>query len=181
MDLNQLIDRSLQNDGNAFRQLVESHQSMVYTLAFRLLCNEEDARDAVQETFIRAWSNLKHFDTKRKFSTWLYAIATNHCYDRLQVARRFGRSQPLEVVESLLSTENIEKKLLDAELGSLIAALTEELSPKQKIVFTLSDLEDLPTGEIVQITGMTAAQIKSNLFLARQLLRTKLKTYRDGR
>jgi len=181
MDLNDLIARSRQNDGNAFRQLVEGHQSMVYSLAYRLLCNEEEARDAVQETFIKVWLNLKKFDTNRKFSTWVYAIAANLCYDTLKSSHHFSPSLPAETLHEALSDEDVEKKVLEAELGALITTLTNELTPKQKLVFTLSDLEDLPTEEIVQITGMTASQIKSNLFLARQALRKQLNTYRYGR
>lgn len=181
MDLNELITRSKQQDGNAFRQLVEYHQHMVYTLAYRLLCNEEDAKDAVQETFIKVWLNLKGFETGRTFSTWIYAIATNHCYDKLKSGKHFSNCLPAETLNEALSNEDVEKKLIDAELGALIQTLTGELTPKQRIVFTLSDLEDLPTEEVVQITGMTASQIKSNLFLARQALRKKLNNYQNAR
>ena len=181
MDLNELIDRSKQHDGNAFRLLIEGHQSMVYSLAYRLLCNEEEAKDAVQETFIKVWLNLKGFDTGRKFSTWLYAIATNLCYDKLKSNKHFSKCLPAETLNEVLSNEDVEKKMIDTELGALIATLTEALTPKQKIVFTLSDLEGLESAEIVQITGLSASQIKSNLFLARQSLRTKLKHYQDGR
>ncbi len=181
MDLNELISRSKQNDGNAFRQLVEGHQSMVFSLAFRLLCNEEEAKDAVQETFIKVWLNLKKFDSCRKFSTWVYAIATNLCYDKLKSGKHFSKKIPLEMMQEVLSNDDVEKKMIDSELGALIASLTDELTPKQKIVFTLSDLEDLSSEEIVQITGMTASQIKSNLFLARQALRKKLNTHHYGR
>lgn len=181
MDLNELIDRSKQHDENAFRRLVEGHQNLVYALAFRLLCNEEEARDAVQETFIKVWLNLKSFDRNRKFSTWLYAIAANLCYDKLKSSHGFSRKIPLEKLHEVLSNEDVEKRMMDKELGVLIATLTEELTPKQKLVFTLSDLEDLETEEIIQITGMTTGQIKSNLFLARQALRKKLNHYQDGR
>jgi RNA polymerase sigma-70 factor, ECF subfamily len=179
--LNELIARSKRNDGNAFRQLVEGHQSMIYSLAYRLLCDEEEAKDAVQETFIKVWLNLKGFDTNRKFSTWVYAIAANLCYDKLKSGKRFSRKLSLETLAEVISNEDVEKKMLEAELGALITTLTDELTPKQKLVFTLNDLEDLSTEEIVQITGMTASQIKSNLFLARQALRTKLNHYQDGR
>jgi len=186
MDLNELISRSKQNDENAFRQLVEGNQSMIYSLAYRLLCNEEEARDAVQETFIKVWINLKGFDTNRKFSTWVYAIAANLCYDKLKSGKHFSKCLPVETLnevfsDAVISNEDVEKKMIDAELGALIATLTDELTPKQKMVFTLSDLEDLSSEEIVQITGMSAGQIKSNLFLARQALRKKLKEHHYGR
>lgn len=180
MDLNELITRSKQNDENAFRQLVECHQPMIYALTYRLLCNEEEARDAVQETFIKVWLNLKGYDTNRKFSTWVYAIATNLCYDKLKSGKHFSKKIPLERLQEAVSNEDVEKKLIDAELGALLATLTDELTPKQKLVFTLTDLEDLSSEEIAQITGMSANQIKSNLFLARQALRKKLNSYAHG-
>jgi len=179
--LNELIERSKRNDGKAFRLLVEENRQMIYALAFRLLCNEEEARDAVQETFIKVWMNLKGFDTNRRFSTWVYAIAANLCYDKLKTNKHFSKCLPAETLNEVLSNDDVEKKMIDTELGALIATLTDELTPKQKLVFTLRDLEDLPTEEIVQITGMTANQIKSNLFLARQALRTKLNHFQDGR
>lgn len=175
--LNDLILSSKHNDGNAFRQLVEFHQSMIYSLAYRLLCNEEEAKDAVQETFIKVWMNLHGFDTSRKFSTWVYAIATNLCYDKLKSSRHFSRSLSLETLNDVISNEDVEKRIIDSELGALIATLTNELSPKQKIVFTLRDLEGLELEEVVQITDMSASQIKSNLFLARQALRKKINRY----
>ena len=73
--LNDLIDRCKQKDEKAFRPIVESYQTMIYSVAFRVLCNEEEAKDIVQETFLRVWMNLAKFQKDKKFSTWIYAIA----------------------------------------------------------------------------------------------------------
>jgi RNA polymerase sigma-70 factor, ECF subfamily len=174
--LNELVVLSRQNDARAFRQLVEAHQAMVFTLAFRLLCNDDDARDIVQETFIRVWKNLNRFNTSMKFTTWLYTIATNLCYDKLKSEKRNTtiRLTDQNVLNGFISDENMEKTILNAELAQIITSLTNELTPKQKLVFTLSDLEGLETDEITAITGLSAAKIKSNLFLARQFLRKRL-------
>lgn len=179
-NLNELITRSCNRDENAFRRLVESHQAMIYTLCFRLLCDEEDARDAVQETFIKVWLNLPGFDVSRRFSTWVYAIATNYCYDRLKSRNNKPVSRiPAEELSEVFQSGNGDAldQLIDRETGRLIASLTEQLSPKQKTVFTLSDLEGLDTTQIQQITGFTIVQIKSNLYLARQVLRKQLNKY----
>jgi len=177
-NLYDLIEASKRQDGNAFRTIVEHYQSMVYSLAFRLLCNEEDAKDAVQETFVRVWMNLSRYDAGKKFSTWVYAIATHLCYDKLKFSKQhYGEISIDETVKGILSSENVEQQLINSELISLIVALTGTLTPKQKIVFTLRDLEELDMEEVIQITGMSAQKVKSNLYLARQAIRSKLNNY----
>lgn len=176
--LNNLIELSMQNDDKAFRQIVENYQSMIYSLAFRLLCNEEEAKDTVQETFIRVWINLARYQTDKTFSTWLYKIATNLCLDKLKSSKRFYQNGNIdETLNNLIASENVEQTIINSELGNIIHRLTNELTPKQKVVFTLSYLEELGVDEIVQITGMTPGKIKSNLFLARQSIRIKLEKY----
>ena len=176
--LNNLIERSLRNDQKAFRLIVEEYQIMVYSLTFRLLGNEDDAKDTVQETFIKVWMHLSDFRSDKKFSTWVYTIATNLCLDKLKSTKyKHPTNDYNEAIIQMASTENVEQHLLNAELGEIILALAHELTPKQKIVFTLRCLEELEIDEIVQITGLTADKIKSNLFLARQTIRKKLENY----
>jgi RNA polymerase sigma-70 factor (ECF subfamily) len=172
----ELINLSRQNDSQAFRKLVEAHQSMVYTLAFRLLCNDEDAKDIVQETFIRAWKHLDNFKPELKFSTWLYTIAANQCYDKLKKAKHnyILRLDDPNVISEFISNENIEKTMINTELALIISSLTRNLTPKQKLVFTLRDLEGFEIEEIISITSLSASKIKSNLYLARQFIRKKI-------
>jgi len=172
----ELINLSRQDDSQAFRKLVEAHQSMVYTLAFRLLCNDEDAKDIVQETFIKVWKHLGNFNTELKFSTWLYTIAANQCYDKLKKAKHnyILRLDDPNVISEFISNENIEKTMINTELALFISSLTSNLTPKQKLVFTLRDLEGLEIEEIISITSLSAAKIKSNLYLARQFIRKKI-------
>lgn len=174
-NLNELIEASKRNDNNAFREIVENYQSMIYSLCFRLMCDEEEAKDTVQETFIRVWMNLRRYNPERKFSTWIYTIATNLCFDKLKASKTHLQIKAIdETLNDLMSSDNIEQDLINAELVHLIVALTDTLTPKQKIVFTLRDLEALEIDEVCQITGLSAKQIKSNLFLARQAIRNKL-------
>lgn len=176
--LDDLIIRCKQNDEKSFRKIVEEYQYMIYSLSFRLLCNEEDAHDIVQETFIKIWLNVTSFDTDKKFSTWIYKIATNLCLDKLKSNSKKILSENTDYyLNEIISSENIEQKIIDNELGSIISALTNSLTPKQRIVFTLTDLEGLEVNEIVQITGLTANEIKSNLFLARKTIRKLLEKY----
>jgi len=176
--LNELIKRSKQNDPKSFRIIVETHQSLIYSLAFRIMCNEEEAKDIVQETFIKVWLNLSKFDLERKFSTWVYAITAHLCLDKLKSKKcHFAIELTDTNLNDFISVENAEQKLLNAELGKIILALTNDLTPKQKIVFTLRDLEEMEVAEIEEITGLSAKKIKSNLFLARQNIRQKLEKY----
>lgn len=170
-----LIELSKQNDQKAFRELVVTYQSMVYSVAFRILCNEEEAKDVVQETFIKVWLKLSTFQPDKKFTTWLYAIATNLCLDKLKSSKHMYQSNVGDkTLNCLVSSENIEQAFINSELGEIIHKLTTELTPKQKIVFTLRYLEEIELDEIVLITGLSPTKIKSNLFLARQTIRRKL-------
>ena len=173
-----LIERSKQNDQVAFRKLVETCQPFVFRLAFRLLCNEEEAKDIVQETFIKVWINLHKYNYRNRFSTWLYKITCNLCYDRL----RSMKSSPGYVAERVDLSDltipddcDIEQSMINSELVKWITMLTYDLSPKQRLVFTLRDLEDLELEKIREITGMSNEKIKSNLYLARKYIRERIK------
>lgn len=173
-----LIEDCKNNDHKAFQKLVETHQGIVFRLAFRLLCNTEEAKDIVQETFIRVWKNLNNFDMKQKFATWLYKITSNLCYDKLKSTKYRINNHSIDLADANilqpLSTDNIEADYINNELIIRIKALTTELTPKQKLVFTLRDLEGLEISEIISITGQTAKKIKSNLYLARKQIREKI-------
>jgi RNA polymerase sigma-70 factor, ECF subfamily len=176
--LQELILQSRQNNAQAFRKLVEGHQNLVYSLAYRILYNEDDAKDIVQETFIRVWKHLHRFNPELKFTTWLYTIATNLCYDRLKALKRNKGFQNIGNCTfqyiNFQSAENIETAIINSELGEIIKLFTNDLTPKQKLVFTLRDLEGIEVEEIETITGLSAEKIKSNLYLARQFIRRKL-------
>jgi len=173
-----LIEQSIQGDQISFRRLVEIHQSFAYSVAFRLTCNEFETEEVVQEAFIRVWKNLPGFKKEMRFSTWLYKIVVNLCYDSLKAARARNRfkihlSENTEVTNKC-SNYNAELQLSNREQADLIRLLTEKLSPRQKVVFFLSELEELDTPEIMAITGFSAGKIKSNLYCARQVIREKL-------
>jgi len=130
----------------------------------------------VQETFIRVWKHLDSFNTGLKFSTWLYTIAANQCYDKLKKAKHnyILRLEDQNMVSEFISNENLEKTIINAELAQIISSLTSGLTPKQKLVFTLRDLEGLEIEDIQSITGLSGSKIKSNLYLARQYIRKKI-------
>lgn len=170
-----IISRCQQGDKDAFRWVVQTHQRMIFSLALKMLCDEEEAKDMVQETFIRVWQSIKGFDTQKTFSTWVYTIASRLCIDRLKRARKVVALPEDELVLRRFASDGDEQLSLEnKEWVSIVKTLAESLSDKQRLVFTLCQLEGLPSAEVEQITGLDARQVKSNLYIARQAIRKRL-------
>lgn len=169
------VDLCRRGDSEAFRYIVAEYRQLVYTLAFRLLCNEADAQDATQDTFIKVWQNISRYKQQYKFSTWIYKIASNTCYDYMRAERKESDLDSADT--ALLPSADEEARLHNKELLELIKKTTDGLSPKQKLVFTLSEIEELDVEEIVLITGLSPAKIKSNLYLARKYIKSKIENY----
>ena len=170
-----IILRCQQGDKEAFRWVVQTHQRMIFSLALKMLCDEEEAKDLVQETFIRVWQSIKGFDTQKTFSTWVYTIASRLCIDRLKRARKVVALPEDELVLRRFASDGDEQLSLEnKEWVSIVRTLADSLSDKQRLVFTLCQLEGLPSAEVEQITGLDARQVKSNLYVARQTIRKRL-------
>jgi len=84
---NQILARCKDGDRESFRWVVTTYQQRIFSVALKMLADEEEAKDVVQETFIRVWQKLDAYDLQRPFSTWLYTIATRLCLDRLKQMR----------------------------------------------------------------------------------------------
>ena len=132
-------------DGNkeAFRWVVQQHQRLVFSLALKMLADEEEAKDVVQETFIRVWQRLGDYDTQKSFTTWLYTIASHLCLDRLKQMRRILPLPKDEKVLQDFANNDSQQTLENSEWVSIVRMLAEGLSPKQKLVFTLCQMEGL--------------------------------------
>ena len=170
-----IISRCQQGDKDAFRWVVQTHQRMIFSLALKMLCDEEEAKDMVQETFIRVWQGIRTFDTQKTFSTWVYTIASRLCIDRLKRARKVVALPEDELVLRRFASDGDEQLSLEnKEWVSIVRTLAENLSDKQRLVFTLCQLEGLPSAEVEQITGLDARQVKSNLYVARLTIRKRL-------
>ena len=155
--------------------MVQTHQQAVFSLALKMLADEEEAKDVVQESFIRVWQSIRDYDPQKPFSTWLYTIASRLCLDHL---KRMRRLLPLpedeRVLQRFVADTDSQRTLENSEWVAIVRMLADELSPKQKLVFTLCQLEGLPSAEVEQITGLDARQVKSNLYVARQTIRKRL-------
>lgn len=171
-----ILIRCRDGDRDSFRWVVQTYQRMVFSLALKMLADEEEAKDVVQDTFIRVWQNLDDYDMNRSFATWLYTIASRLCLDRLRrMSRIVSMPQDVAVLKQFADGTDAERTLENAEWASIVRLLSDELSEKQRLVFTLCQLEGLTMGEVEQITGMDAGKVKGNLHAAREKIRKRLK------
>ena len=173
---NQILSKCKEGDKTSFRWVVQAYQRRMFSLALKMLADEEEAKDVVQETFIRAWQGLDAFDLQRSFPTWLYTIATRLCLNRLKQKRAIRPAESDEqVLRRYASDTDSHHALENREWVSMVRLMAEGLSSKQRLIFTLCQLEGLPSSEVEKITGMNARQVKSNLYAARQTIRKRLK------
>ncbi len=175
-DIVNIIEEVKSGDKTAFKYLVEGHQQYAFKVAFRVVCNEEDAKDVVQESFIKVWKNINSFDTKLKFTTWMYKIVINSAIDKLRSSRRPKMTDINIVSENLclLEKRGPDVQLENRELGDIIAHISEGLPEKQKLVFVLRDIQGFNSPEVQKILDMPETSVKSNLYNARKSVREKL-------
>jgi len=173
----ELLEAARAGDQNAFAELVRTHQHAVYNLAYRMLGNRVEAEDAAQETFLRAYTNLERYDMDRPFRTWLLAITSNFCIDRLRRRRLTWLSidEPLPPHPSLHSDEiEPEDAVIDNERSALIQSLLAELSPDYRAAVVLHYWYEYSYTEIAEILNTTESAVKSRLFRARQQLAERM-------
>ncbi len=171
METTDIITACIARDQSAFRMLVDNYAGFAFSVAFRIMNDEDESKDIVQESFIAVWDKIEGFNPENNFSNWLYRIIVNRCYDALRKKKRNPLVYPDDSnwnIPGLFSDSNADRGLDNKEVGKLIQRLTNRLSNKQKVVFVLSELEGLSREDIAEITGMSRTSIKSNLFHARQ-------------
>ncbi len=175
----EVIGKAMAGNTDAFRVIVDHYQSFAYSVSFRFLGQAEEAEDVVQEAFIRLWKNLHKYRPEVKLSTWLYRIIANLCLDFLKTtyARQQKNLNDVQTEYKLKSHDSADAELNARELNEQIQHAAAELTPKQKAVFILRDLEGLSVEEVCSILSMSAGNVKSNLYYARQLMGSRLKKY----
>jgi RNA polymerase sigma-70 factor (ECF subfamily) len=164
------VDQALKGDRAAFGQLMHRYAGAVYNLAYRMLGNAEDAEDAGQEIFLRAYTRLASFDRQRRFSTWLLSIGSNYCIDRLR-RRRFAWMTLEDAAFALPSKERgPERTALDHERQAIVQRALQKLPENYRVVTVLRYWNDLSYEEIARVTGLTESTIKTRLHRARHML-----------
>jgi len=172
------LDRLRAGEAAAFEELVTTYQHRVFGVALRMLGSSAEAQDVAQEAFLRAYRGLGEFRGDAKISTWLYAITSRLCFNRLASAER-RLVRPDE--EALLRLSDpgrrpdaaLERSELEAALARAIAELPEE----RRIVVVLRDVEGLAYEEIAQVLELELGTVRSRLHRARAELKEKLERF----
>ena len=167
------LSAAKQNNKRAWEKLVKENESLVYHIAYRMMQNEEEAKDVSQEIFIKVYKNLQKFDEKSAFSTWIYRIAVNTCIDALR--KKKGKEvvsweeQTQHQKENLADTaETPEEVYLQKEKQLQIMDMIQNLSPEHKAVLLMRDMEDMTYGEIAECLSVSLGTVKSRIARARE-------------
>jgi len=173
-------------DPEEFSRLVDTYSGKIFRLAIKMVIQQQDAEDILQETFAKAYRGLKTFDGRSKLSTWLFRIATN---EALMVLRRkhpefvsidepgeneAGEQEPIQIVDWCCLPEN---ELLSEESRSKLDEAVQKLPESLRVVFLLRDINDLSTHETSEVLGLSDTAVKTRLSRARFRLREELSAY----
>ena len=173
----ELVERFLAGDPRRFQELVERYQSRMVNFIHRAIGDRDRAEDLAQEVFIRVYRHIRRFDTSKKFSTWIYTIASNLAKNELRNRSR----NPLVLFQSLTSNWDDDHRPLQFEdssmrpddlyrrrhLQQLVERAAEELPPHHREVFILREVDGKSYEEIAEITGTQLGTVKSRLNRAR--------------
>jgi RNA polymerase sigma-70 factor (ECF subfamily) len=168
-------------DEGAFRRLVERHSRLVFQVAYRMTGSEPDAEDVVQETFLKAYRELKRFEARSTFGTWLHRIAVNCAYDLLRKRPR-QKADPLETGDGqgpalALEADAVtrpDRLAFSAEVDRRVQAAMNDLTPAERSAFVLRHLEGRSIDEIGTMLGLQVSATKHSIFRAVQKMRRAL-------
>lgn len=190
MDEKELIKKCKEGDTESFSLLVLMHEKKIFNYALRMLKNENDAEDASQEAFLRAYKKIDSFNGASQFSTWLYTIVNNVCLDMLRKKQRTGESTHISINQSTTDDEEYELQIEDtspgpyemakrSEAGRVLEKAIASLSPEHRAVIIMRDINGLEYDEIAKITKTSLGTVKSRISRARISLRKILEENRE--
>jgi RNA polymerase sigma-70 factor (ECF subfamily) len=166
-------------NSDAFTQLVEAFQRPVFNLCYRMLGDAEEAEDAAQETFMRAYRSIKHYDNSRPFPTWLMSIAAHYCID--QIRKRRMTLVPIDdlgFVEPSDEAPGPEMSLSRSEEQRMVRGLLDQLSPVDRAAVVMYYWYDFSYEEIADALSLTESAVKSRLHRARRDMANLMKDQR---
>jgi RNA polymerase sigma-70 factor (ECF subfamily) len=181
-----LIARLQAGDQTAYSELVEEHANKIYRLALRMVGNEADAEDVLQETFLSAFKSIDQFEARSSLSTWLYRIASNAALMKLRrkEPEQISVDEPLENEEGDMMPRQFfdfcclpEDTLLKDEARVIMQKAVDNLPTALRSVFILRELEGLSTEEAAAALDLSISAVKSRLMRARLKLREDLSHY----
>jgi RNA polymerase sigma-70 factor (ECF subfamily) len=175
-DDRQLVETIRGGDSSAFETLVRRKTSKVYSLCYRVIGNAEDAKDISQLVFLKLWENLDKYDSAYAFDTWLYRMVTNVAIDfmRNKQSRENAVNSNLRLVKTATDADQgltLQRK----EIESVFSQVSQVLSPKQKAIFIMNQMDDLQSSEIARILGCRESTVRNHLFNARKLMQQQLR------
>lgn len=175
------VSRALAGDRDAFRVLAERHSRPVFRLAFRMTGNEQDAEDVVQVTFMRAWKNLKTFESQASFGTWLHRIAANYSLDLIRQKKRRDQKREVsyreetDILDTIPANQPTPDRLVYSDsIRNAVQAALGTLTAQERTAFVLRHFEGLSISEIGASLGTAENATKHSIFRAVQKLRRAL-------
>jgi RNA polymerase sigma-70 factor (ECF subfamily) len=182
-----IVRAVLAGDKEAYGALVRAHSATVFRVAFRIVGNEADAEEIVQEAFLRGYQRLESYQQRSSFGTWIYRIAVNCALNRISrpgihAEYQLGEeSRPEEkTVQVAAQDADPERVLLSREISSAQEQAMQRLTPTEKGAFVLRHLEDRSTNEIAELLGVAPNAAKQAVFRAVQKLRRELAPLRGN-
>jgi RNA polymerase sigma-70 factor (ECF subfamily) len=179
MNDSDLIRLFRESEYSAFEELVRKYQNKIYNLCCYMLRDRNDAQDATQDVFLKAYRGLRDFRPESSLYTWLYRIALNTCLDyKRKLRREVFRNESL--TENLHSNEPYPEKLYESkEIADSIRLALQKLPEKLRAAIVLREIEELTYVEIAQVLHTSVGTVKSRISRAREQLRRFLKKNRD--
>jgi RNA polymerase sigma-70 factor (ECF subfamily) len=184
-DESALVAVAKSGDISAFETLVSRYDRKIFRLTQNITQNREDAEDAMQEAFLKAFEHLGEFQGNSRFYTWLVRIAVNQALMKLRRRRsnQVSLDEEVDTGEDMMPREvedwgpSPEQRYEQTELSAILSGVIGELDPPFRIVFQLRDIEELSTEETAEVLGLSVPAVKSRLLRARLKLRQKLNRY----
>jgi RNA polymerase sigma-70 factor, ECF subfamily len=176
----ELVARSTGGDPESFNQLIKRWERPIYALAYRTIGREDDARDVVQETFLRAFRGLSGFKGQAKFSSWLYRITLNLCRDWMRRQRRapvVSTPDGVDLVELAGESEGVESAdaaVVRRDLSRAVARAMTVLPEEQRAAIVLKEYHGLTFQEIAELLGCPLSTVKTRLYQGLTVLRKEL-------
>ncbi len=177
----ELVASATAGDIDSFNQLVVRWERPIYALAYRTLGRDEDARDVVQEAFMRAYRGLRGFKGQAKFSSWLYRITLNLCRDWMRRERRAPivavpeGTDPIELADDRASpVESVEDLVARREMSAAVARAMAELPEEQRAAIMLKEYHGLTFQEIAEMLNCPLSTVKTRLYQGLSVLRRRL-------
>lgn len=167
----QWLIKAQKGDPQAFTLIVEHYQRPVYNLCYRMLNNAQDAEDAAQETFLRAYKSLHRYDAKRAFSTWILSIAAHYCIDQIRRQRfQVVSVEDLPVPDLPDHSPGMETRLSKKEEQTRVRAILNVLDPVDRAAVVMYYWYDFSYDEICQSLSLSMSAVKSRLHRARRAM-----------